>query len=315
MWTVARRLADLGIMGINRRNAEYTLAHNPRRLYPLVDSKLETKKIAAQAGLPVPELYGVIEREYQVRHLEEMLSPYPDFAVKPARGSGGDGILVIAGRLPHRYRTISGHTLAQDELDHHAFDILSGLYSLGGLPDQAMIEYRVQFDPVFAALTHHGVPDIRIIVYLGVPVMAMLRLPTWASDGRANLHQGALGVGIDLATGATLATAVCRQEILTEHPETGATLGGLEVPYWEAMMRLAARGYEVTGLGYLGVDIVLDRFKGPLLLEFNARPGLGIQLANRSGLLPRVKLVDECYQDLAGVEARLAFAQEHFRSQ
>ncbi len=62
MWTLARRLAALGIMGINRRNADFTLVHNPRRLYPLVDNKLETKRIAAQAGIPVPALYGVIER-------------------------------------------------------------------------------------------------------------------------------------------------------------------------------------------------------------------------------------------------------------
>ncbi|MBM4273622.1 MAG: alpha-L-glutamate ligase-like protein [Deltaproteobacteria bacterium] len=312
MWNLARQLAALGVLGINRRNADFTLAHNPRRLYPLVDNKLQTKSIAAQAGIPIPELYGVIETEYQVRHLPELLSKHPDFVIKPARGSGGDGILVIAGRAHDRYRTVSGYTITQDELAHQVFDILSGLYSLGGLSDQAMIEYRVQFDPIFEPITYHGAPDIRIIVYLGVPVMAMLRLPTRASNGKANLHQGALGVGLDLATGATLATAVCRQEILMEHPDTGDSLDGLEIPHWEDLLRLAARCYEVSGLGYLGVDIVLDRFKGPLLLELNARPGLAIQIANGAGLLPRVRLVDECHQALDGVEARLAFAREHF---
>ena len=33
--------------------------------------------------------------------------------------------------------------------------------------------------------------------------MAMLRLPTKASGGRANLHQGAIGAGVDLVTGVT----------------------------------------------------------------------------------------------------------------
>jgi alpha-L-glutamate ligase-like protein len=312
MWHLARQLAVLGILGINRRNADFTLLHNPRRLYPLVDNKLETKRLAARAGIPVPELYGVLEREFQVRALGEMLAPHPDFVIKPARGSGGDGILVIGGRLHHRYRTAGGDSLSQEELDHHVFNILSGLYSLGGLPDQAMVEYRVQYDPVFEPLTHHGVPDIRVVVYLGVPVMAMLRLPTRASDGKANLHQGALGVGVDLATGATLPAAVCRGEILTEHPDSANELGGLVIPHWEILLEMAARSYEVSGLGYLGVDMVLDRFNGPLLLELNARPGLSIQVANLAGLLPRIKLVDEHRDGLDTIEARLAFARERF---
>ena len=141
--------------------------------------------------------------------------------------------------------------------------------------------------------------------------MAMLRLPTRQSGGKANLHQGAIGAGIDLASGLTL-HAVSRNEVVTEHPDTGDSIRGLAVPHWDTLLTVAARAYELTGLGYLGVDLVLDQDKGPLLLELNARPGLAIQIANAAGLMHRVKLVEAHFQELPTVEARIAFAREHF---
>jgi glutathione synthase/RimK-type ligase-like ATP-grasp enzyme len=47
---------------------------------------------------------------------------------------------------------------------------------------------------------------------------------------------------------------------------------------------MATRSSHIFGLGYLGVDIVIDRFQGPMVIEVNARPGLSIQLANAKGL-------------------------------
>jgi len=311
MFGLARRLADLGVMGINRRNADFTLAHNPRRYYPLVDDKVRTKEIAVAAGIPVPELYTVVQSEYQVRHLPVRLKDHEDFVIKPAHGSGGEGILVIASRAGANYRTVDGLLMHQDELNHHVFNILGGLYSLGGQTDAALIEYRVRFDPVFEHVCYQGVPDVRIIVFLGVPVMAMLRLPTRASGGKANLHQGAIGAGIDLASGSTL-KGVDRHGIVTEHPDTGHTIQGLTIPHWETLLDVATRAHDLTGLGYLGVDLVLDQNLGPLLLELNARPGLAIQIANAAGLLHRVELVEAHLPELPTVQDRIAFARRHF---
>ena len=311
MFGLGRRLTDLGIMGINRRNAEFTLAHNPRRYYPLVDDKLRTKELAIAAGIPVPELYGVARSEYQVRHLPVWLKDHEDFVIKPAHGSGGEGILVIAGRTRANYRTVGGLLMTQEEVNHHVFNILGGLYSLGGQTDAALIEYRVRFDTVFDHICFQGVPDVRIIIFLGVPVMAMLRLPTRASGGKANLHQGAIGAGINLATGATL-KGVSRNEIVQEHPDTGNSIQGLVIPHWETLLDIAARCQELTGLGYLGVDLVLDQDLGPLLLELNARPGLAIQIANAAGLMHRVKLVEAHIRELPTASERIAFARAHF---
>lgn len=311
MFGLARQLARMGVLGLNRRNAEYTLRYNPRRLYPRVDDKLATKQLAQNAGIAVPELYGIVEQIYQVRTLPGMLEQYSDFVVKPAHGSGGDGILIISGRLRQMYRKANGSLMSREELSYHVSNILSGVYSLGGQPDRALIEYRVQPDPLFEAISYQGVPDVRVIVFLGVPVMSMVRLPTRMSGGRANLHQGALGAGIDITNGITL-TAVWRNDIVTEHPDTGSTVAGVKVPGWETLLRLASRCYQITGLGYQGVDIVLDKDKGPLILELNARPGLNIQIANHSGLLPRLNLVEQNHKRLNGVEERVAFAQKHF---
>lgn len=311
MFAALRQLKKKGVLAINRRNADYTLAYNPRHLYPLVDDKLRTKQLALQNGIAVPELYGVIEVEGQVREIPHIVHDHEDFVVKPAHGSGGEGILVISGRMNDRYRKTDGTTLFQYELDHHVFNTLSGLYSLGGQPDKVLIEYRVIFDPVFESISYQGVPDVRIIVFLGVPVMSMVRLPTRMSDGKANLHQGAIGAGIDLATGRTL-TAVWRDETVSEHPDTGNSISDVQIPNWDKLLQIAAGCFELTGLGYQGVDIVLDKNKGPLVLELNARPGLNIQIANKCGLLPRLELVEREHANLGTVAERIAFAKEHF---
>jgi alpha-L-glutamate ligase-like protein len=311
---IARRLRSAGVLGINERNAEYTLPYNRRACYPLVDDKVLTKQLAMNAGVAVPDLYGVIEINRQLRDLPALLAQHPSFVVKPARGSQGDGIIVVTGRTRSLFRVADGSFLDEEEMTFHVSNILSGIYSLGGQTDKALIEYRVRFDPAFEAITYRGVPDVRIIVFLGVPVMAMVRLPTRISGGKANLHQGALGAGIDMASGRTL-TAVWRTSIVEEHPDTGNPVAGITIPQWETLLELGARSYELTGLGYQGIDIVLDRDKGPLILELNARPGLAIQMANRAGLRLRLEKVEQYHTGLKTIAERVAFAKEHFAAQ
>ncbi len=289
---IAKRLRAIGLTGIGQRNAEFVLMYNQRRNYPRVDDKLITKKLALAAGLPVPQLYAVVREEHEIEELHEKLRDRESFVVKPAHGSGGDGILVISGRRGDRYRRSNGALLAREEFDHHISNMLSGLFSLGGQPDHVLVEYCVQFDPIFDNVSYKGVPDIRIISFLGYPVMSMIRLPTRMSDGKANLHQGAIGVGIDIPTGTTC-RGVWGRELIREHPDTESTIVGLQIPRWDELLLIAARCYELVELGYVGVDIVLDKQLGPLILELNARPGLAIQMANGNGLLHRLRKVQE----------------------
>ena len=311
MLDIVRKLRARGVLGINQRNADFIGKYNPRSHYPLVDDKLRTKELALKSGISVPELYGVVEIEHQIREVDQILDQHPEFVIKPVHGSGGIGILVVSGRTRQLYRKASGDFITRQELEHHISSTLSGLFSLGGHPDKALIEARVHFDPVFEAITHQGVPDIRIIVFRGFPVMAMVRLPTRASDGKANLHQGAIGAGINMATGRTL-TAVCGNEIVSEHPDTRNAVTGVQIPNWPRLLRIAAGCYEMTGLGYVGVDLVLDRDHGPLMLELNARPGLNIQIANGCGLLKRLETIERSFDTGMTVEQRVEFTMTCF---
>lgn len=308
---VLRGLREAGVLGMNSRNANFIFQYNPRACYPLVDDKLLTKEMARSAGIAVPELYGVIEFEHQIRDLANLSRRAREFVIKPAHGSGGDGIMVITDKVRNMYRKADGHFVSQQVLEHHISNVLSGLFSLGGHPDKVLLEYRVHFDPVFQDITYMGVPDVRIIVFLGVPVMAMARLPTRESDGKANLHKGAIGAGIDLASGRTL-KAVWHNQVVEEHPDTHNPVTGVRIPQWETLLTIAARCYELTGMGYLGVDIVLDRDHGPLMLELNARPGLNIQIANGEGLLYRLPAVQAETATLVTAEQRVEFAVTHF---
>lgn len=314
MFAAARRLREAGVLGLNERNAEFIMRLNPRRLYPRVDDKVLTKELALAAGMAVPDLYGIIANQGDVRRFPDIVEKLNSFVVKPAQGSGGDGILVVTGRSQRKrncFRLSSGVLISEAEIAHHLSNIVSGQYSLSGNPDKALIEYCVRFDPIFADVSYQGVPDVRIIVYRGYPTMAMVRLPTRASDGKANLHQGAVGAGVDIALGETL-SGVLNNEIVDDHPDTGALISGLSIPHWDFILESSARGYDVTGLGYLGVDMVIDRQLGPLILEMNARPGLNIQIANSTGLAHRIARIDEIHSEMASPAERAHVARREF---
>jgi alpha-L-glutamate ligase-like protein len=310
----AKKLRAAGVLGLNKRNTDYIMRLNPRHFYPRVDDKVLTKKLAEEAGMAVPKMYGVISKQSQVRDLPSIVEEHSSFVIKPAQGSGGDGIVVVVDRGRHKrdsYRTASGLLINEEELEHHVSNIVSGQYSLSGTLDSALIEYCVQFDPLFGDVSYQGVPDIRVIVYRGYPIMAMVRLPTRSSDGKANLHQGAVGAGIDISSGSTL-SGVLGNSVVDEHPDTGAPVAGLFIPHWDFILQTAARAQEVTGLGYVGVDMVIDRKLGPLMLEMNARPGLNIQIANRVGLCERINRVDEIFDPDSDPISRARISRTEF---
>lgn len=280
------------MVGMNDRNINLIAQHNPRRLFPLVDNKLRTKLLAKEKGVDTPELIDALHVQRDLQDLENSLPPDEGFAIKPAKGSGGKGILVIVSRRDDLFIKANGLELTIDDIRRHTSNVLSGLFSLGGTPDVAIVEELIQPDPVYEDLSVEGVPDIRVIVYRGFPLMTMMRLSTRASDGKANLHQGAIGLGLALSDGRPV-NAIQFDRNISEHPDSGADLMSIRIPKWTGLLELAARAADATGLGYLGADIVIDRNRGPLLLELNARPGLAIQIANEAGLAPRIEAINQ----------------------
>lgn len=300
---VHRRLTALGVLGINSRNRDYIYPYNPRSLYPRVDDKVITKQFAIEAGVRVPEQYAVLEYQGHIHLLREVADKHDEFVIKPARGSGGGGILVIGGQGRTGLRKASGEIMPWDDVYYHVNNIFGGMFSLGGGggSDRVLIEQRLHTDSSFDRIAYKGVPDVRVIVFRGVPVAAMLRLPTSISDGKANLHMGGVGSGVDLATGLTT-RSVCKGVVVDRHPDFDTPLSGFQVPHWPQVLELAARLGGSIGLGYVGVDLVIDRDMGPVMLELNARPGIAIQVANGMGLahgLKAVRALDQVPDDPA----------------
>lgn len=297
------------ILGLNTRNAVYMRPFNPSRAKEIADNKLLSKKILARHGIPTAEIYKVIRNKKQLETLRWEDFP-KSFALKPNIGTGGSGIIVFYGRKkgkdknPEWIRT-DGSTMNVQQIKNHIIKILDGQFSMGNRHDIALIEERIVTDPLLKKYSYKGVPDIRVIVFNKVPIMAELRLPTPESKGAANLHAGGIGVGIDIATGITTVAIHRKQNPINFLPGTSdiynivettldekeLPLRGIQIPKWKQILRIAINCQEVIKLGYLGADIALDRYKGPVIFELNARSGLAIQLANMSGMRERMNRV------------------------
>lgn len=281
------------ILGLNARNQLFSYHYNKPLGKRIAGSKLRTKKILGEAGVPVPDIYT------KFSHPKDLLDfdwgKLPDaFALKPNKGLGGEGIIVVKKRTKDSdgWITTQREKVTVDDLKLHILDILEGAFSVRNVPDIAFIEEYVGRHKAFRKYAYRGTPDIRVIVFNKVPVMAMLRLPTKESGGRANLHQGAIAVGIDIATGITT-RAIWHQKNIRYKPGTQRKLHGIKIPSWTKILEIAVQCQEVTKLGYLGADIVLHPEKGPMVLEINYQPGLSIQLANMAGLRKRLERVED----------------------
>lgn len=304
------------ILGLNARNYEYLSLYNNSKTKRIADSKLLTKSALKKAGISTPRLYKVFRKEDEVDKFD-FGKIEESFVVKPNRGLGGKGIVVVekAGKKKGTWITSERHRVTVQDLELQVGDILEGRFSMNDLPDIAFVEERVRIHPVFEGFAYHGTPDIRVIVFNRVPVMAMLRIPTKESAGRANLFQGAVGAGIDLATGTTT-YAICHGEEILRMPDSKKIIRGLQIPEWEKVLEVAIKCQEATGLGYLGADIVLQpsiKQPGktlPKVLELNAQPGLKIQLCNKDGLRRRLERVEGLEVD--SPQKGIRIAQELF---
>ncbi|CAN5349010.1 hypothetical protein BH10PAT1_BH10PAT1_0910 [soil metagenome] len=287
------------ILGLNARSQIYLTPLNSPRSRRIADSKLLMFKTLKKAEIATPEVYKKFREPRDI--FEFNWESLPDaFALKPSRGFGGEGIIVVKKRavdakkhkLPTTWITTQRNNITEEDLKLHILDILEGAYSMKNVPDVAFIQEYVGRHKTFRKYAYRGTPDIRVIVYNKIPVMAMLRLPTKDSGGKANLHQGAIGVGVDIATGITT-KAFWHGDFIKYKPDTNKKLHGIKIPNWTSVLETAVKTAIVSGLGFTGVDIVLHPEKGPMVLELNARPGIQIQLVNNAGLKKRLERVED----------------------
>ena len=299
---MSQRNSFSNILGINRRNQEYIRPFNTPSAKNIADNKMLTKRILSKEGIKTPEVYKLIKNKKELKFLDWDSLP-KSFVIKPNKGTGGKGIIVFYGKKKGETAWIrpNGQIMTKRDIILHIENILEGRFSMGSKTDIAIIEERVRTDPLLKQYSYKGVPDIRIICFNNVPIMAMVRLPTKRSDGTANLHSGAICTGIDIATGITTYSMQMHPKSFlsdnyqiidsTTDLKENKKLSGIQIPQWDDILKIALVCQRASKLGYIGVDIALDEDKGPIVFELNARPGLGIQVANRTGLRWRLEKV------------------------
>lgn len=280
------------LLGINARNSLY-LSRSSNKVKAIVRSKYATKILLRDNNIATAEIYGILGTHEDIVDFNWQ-NLVKDFVIKPTNGYAGTGVVAFRGKIAEdTWIDMLGNKWSLADIKLHCDDILSGQYSIHGLNHNVIIEERVPIHPKLLKYSYKGTPDIRVVVFNSVPVMAMLRLPTEESGGRANVTQGAIAVGVDIATGITTHAVAHKSEPINYLPETKKKLNGIIIPEWNSILETAVTASNAAELHFAGVDIFIHKDKGPMVVEINAAPGLSIQAANRAGLRRRLERVED----------------------
>ncbi|OGK14267.1 hypothetical protein A3H80_01600 [Candidatus Roizmanbacteria bacterium RIFCSPLOWO2_02_FULL_37_19] len=283
------------ILGINERNFTYVRKYNSRVAALIADNKIITKEVLQKGDIPTTKIFKTIKNFKELENLDFSKLP-TDFVIKPVKGVEGGGIEIIYNRdKSGHFIGTQSKRLTESGIKLFMTDILEGKFSHSYTPDQILIEERVKPHKKFRPFIYKGTPDIRVIIFRTVPIMAMIRWPTQDSNGKANLSQGAAASGVDLATGITTHTIKATKEgqihFVDFVQNERIRYSGFKIPFWDKILTNASKASKIAGLGYCAVDFLVDKEDGPLVVELNARPGLSIQLANQDGLKWRLEQV------------------------
>lgn len=280
------------LLGINARNSLY-LSRSSGKVKAIVRSKYATKILLRNNNIATAEIYGVLATNEDITDFDWQ-SLEKNFVIKPTNGYAGTGVVAFREKIAdNTWVDMLGNEWGLADIKLHCDDILSGQYSIHGLNHNVIIEERIPIHPKLLKYSYKGTPDIRVIVFNSVPVMAMLRLPTEESGGRANVTQGAIAVGIDIATGITTHAVAHKSESIGYLPGTKKKLNGIIIPEWNNILETAITASNAAELNFAGVDLFIHKDKGPMVVELNAAPGLSIQAANKAGLRRRLERVED----------------------
>jgi len=281
-------LQEHNVLGLNARNKNIIYQHNDKKLLTLAADKLLTKQALIKEGIPCPSTSAICRSYPDIKHFMTAMTDKVNFVIKPNNGSRGNGILILRKPVKGGFINSSGKFWSYDDIKNHVSEILAGSFSQSGKEDEAYIEPMIDQEPTIKTISPRGLCDIRLIICNGKLISAMLRIPTHSSNGKANLHQGAIGASIDLQTGR-IGSSFLKGKKITHHPDTDVSLQEVHIPFWNDIIDISLQCYIAIPLGYMGVDICIDRHIGPLVLEVNGRPGLEIQNIQSHGISKLVK--------------------------
>ncbi len=283
------------LLGLNARTLDYIKEHNDKKARKLADSKLATKDFLKAKWVSVVDTLLIVASFEDLEKLDIFELKLP-FVIKPNAWFWGKWILIIDEKDSSWNFVLNDWTvMTKKELVSHLWFILEWFFSLSGNRDKVIIEKKVILDTWIELLWKFWLPDLRIILFNMVPVMAMFRIPTKESRWKANLHAWACWVWVDIATGKL--TYISYKWKNVKSVPWIWDVRWIELPNWDKVLNLAVKVQEITKIWFLGCDIVLDKEDWPLLLEMNIRPWLAVQLANLSPLETRLKKVSWVFVD------------------
>jgi alpha-L-glutamate ligase-like protein len=273
-------------LGMNLRNYAIQI-FNSKEAMLLAKDKVATKKLLHSHGIAMPASYFELENRSDFNLIEKFPQ---EFVFKPSHGHGGSGILVLERRNGGFFDP-AGERHALSDIERHLLKILDGEFSGFLEHDVAIVEERLAPSKKIIFKYAAGLPDIRIFCVDFVPSMAMLRYATKDTNGRANLSMGAIGISIDLKTGAFTHLHRKKEDDLLSFAELGVP-DGFVLPKWEEMKKVAIKASKLSGLRISGVDLILDKNDRVMVLEINGRPGIEIQNINEKSMLEIFKNIE-----------------------
>ena len=283
------------LLGLNARVLDYIKEYNDSTAKKMADSKIKTKEFLSAKWVSVVDTLLVVSnlKELEKINLDDLKLP---FVVKPNAWFWGKWILIIDKKdASWNFVLNNWDVMTKKELLSHFQFILEWFFSLSWNRDKVIIEKKVILDSSIELLWKFWLPDLRVIVFNMVPVMAMFRIPTAESKWKANLHAWACWVWVDIATWK-LTYITYKWKNVKSVPWIW-DVRWIELPNWEKVLETAVKVQQITKIWFLGCDIVLDKQDWPLLLEMNIRPGLSVQLANLAPLKTRLKKVSGVFID------------------
>jgi hypothetical protein len=218
--------------------------------------------------------------------------------LKPAEGEQGAGFVALS--VERRGEALLAVGVndpgKQCPLDRFLEDNVAA-----GIADGMIIQRFIEQHPALAAINPSSVNTIRIWVLQcgdGVRLRGALLRMGWAGEPVDNSARGGVLAPIDLATGrlGQVKTATVFPDRISHHPDTGAAVEGVEVPYWTECTDLArATLRALPGLRFSGLDIAITA-SGPLIVETNPKPH---RISARNFGAPMTDLLD-CSFDQVG---------------
>jgi hypothetical protein len=174
------------------------------------------------------------------------------------------------------YYEIAGEIVNDNKFRRHILDNLDWKNSMITGSDNVIVEEKIIPGEWFKDFCEHWLADIRVIAFNLVPINAMVRMPTYKSEWKANLARWWIWLWIDIGTWKIKTMFHKKKLFKWKFPQEFKNLKDHKLPYWDDILFLSSKIQYFVNLWYLALDWVITD-EGPKLLEINARAWLEVQ--------------------------------------